>query len=260
VIHDAVLAACDDADGLHDGLISEPRQCKFDPKVLACKTEDNSTCLTGPQVEAARKIMGSARNPRTGTELFPGMMPGTELAWQVLAGGPEPSANAVTLFKYVVFNNPDWNWQTFDFDHDVATSDKVELIQPLDPNLREFARHGKLILYHGWADGNVAPLSTVNYYNSVTRILGGASNVVRLFMSPGMAHCGGGEGPNSFDAVSALEQWVEHGKAPDQIIASHRGADGKVDRTRPLCPYPQIARYKGTGSIDDAANFVCKAP
>ena len=132
-----------------------------------------------------------------------------------------------------------------------------------DPNMKAFFSHGgKLLLYHGWSDPNVPTLNTIKYYNSVVDAMGGAakaSNNVRLFLEPGMGHCGGGEGPNVFDKVGALERWVEQGKAPDGLNASH-STDGKVDRTRPLCPYPQVAKYKGTGSIDEAANFVCLAP
>jgi feruloyl esterase len=119
-----------------------------------------------------------------------------------------------------------------------------------------------LLQYHGWSDPQISALNSVEYYKRVVAALGGAGKVsgsYRLFMAPGMAHCGGGEGPNDFDKVAPLEQWVEKGKAPELIIASH-STDGKVDRTRPLCPYPQVARFAGSGSTDDAANFVCKAP
>ncbi len=132
-----------------------------------------------------------------------------------------------------------------------------------DPNMKPFFSHGgKLLLYHGWSDPNVPTLNTIKYYKSVVEAMGGAANAsksVRLFLEPGMGHCGGGEGPNVFDKVAALEQWVEHGKAPETMNASH-SSNGKVDRTRPLCPYPQVAKYKGTGSIDDAANFSCGVP
>jgi feruloyl esterase len=132
-----------------------------------------------------------------------------------------------------------------------------------DPNMKAFFSHGgKLLLYHGWSDNQVPTLNTIKYYNSVVENMGGAANAsknIRLFLEPGMGHCRGGEGPNEFDKMGALEQWVEQGKAPERLTASH-ATDGKVDRTRPLCPYPQLAKYKGTGSIDDAANFVCSAP
>jgi feruloyl esterase len=122
-------------------------------------------------------------------------------------------------------------------------------------------RGGKQIQYHGWSDPQISPGNSTQYYSRVLEVLGGAvriQNSYRLFLAPGMAHCGGGEGPNSFDMVGALEQWVEHGKAPDRIIAAH-STNGIVDRTRQLCPYPQVAVYKGEGSKDEAANFACKA-
>jgi feruloyl esterase len=263
VIHQAVLNACDLLDGVKDGLIENPAQCKFDPRVLQCKAEDGPSCLTESQVEAARKIYTPATNPRTGKELFPSLVPGTELGWGVQAAGPDPSANIFDHFKYVVFKDPNWDWRTFDFDKGIDRAEQPEnsLMNATDPNLKEFFGHnGKLLVYHGWADTNVATLNTIRYYNSVVDAMGGASktsNNIRLFLEPGMGHCSGGEGPNVFDKVSALEQWVEKGKAPDQILASH-SSNGQVDRTRPLCPYPQVAQYKGSGSIDDAANFVCK--
>ena len=265
IIHQAALGACDAHDGLKDGLIDDPTKCNFDPKVLLCKAADGAECLTAPQVEAANKMYSPAINPRTGQQLFSSFVPGTELGWGVQAQGPEPSANIYDQYRYVVFKDPNWDWKTFNFDSDVVRGDLPEnlVMNATDPNMKAFFAHGgKLLLYHGWSDTNVPTLNTLKYYKSVLDTVGGAgkaSDSVRLFLEPGMGHCGGGEGPNVFDKVSALEQWVEHGKAPDQLIASH-SIDGKVDRTRPLCPYPQVAKYKGTGSIDDAANFVCRAP
>src|SRR5437016_3622092 len=262
-IHQAVLNACDATDGVKDGLIEDPRQCKFDPKVLQCTGADNASCLTAPQVKAAQQIYSPAKHPRTGQELFNSLVPGTELGWGVQAAGPDPSANIYDQFRYVVYKDPNWNWRTFDWDKGIELSEKPEnlVMNATDPNLKQFFAHnGKLLLYHGWADTNVPTLNTIKYYDSVLKTMGGpskTSNNVRLFLEPGMGHCGGGEGPNVFDKVATLEQWVEKGKAPEQIIASH-SASGKVDRTRPLCPYPQVAQYKGSSSIDDAANFVCK--
>ena len=270
VIHQAAIEACDLKDGVKDGLIEDPTRCKFDPKVLLCKNGDGPSCLTAPQVEAAKKIYSSATNPRTGAVLFSSMVPGSELGWGVQAAGPEPSANIYDHFKYVVFKNPAWDWRTFDFDKGVALAEQPDnaVMNATDPSLKAFFAHnGKLLIYHGWADTNVPPLNTIKYYNSVLDTMGGASrsskdvtsNNIRLFMEPGMGHCGGGEGPNVFDKVGTLEQWVEQNKAPEKIIASH-STNGKVDRTRPLCPYPQVAKYKGSGSIDDAANFACRMP
>ena len=265
VVHQAALAACDARDGLKDGLIDDPTRCSFDPGVLLCKAEDGPSCLTAPQVEAAKRIYSPARNPRSGKELFSSFVPGTELGWGIQALGPEPSANIYDQYKYVVFKDPNWDWKTFNFDSDVERGNRPEnlIMNATDPDMKAFFSHGgKLLLYHGWSDPNVPTLNTIKYYRSVVEVMGGpvkASSSVRLFLEPGMGHCGGGEGPNVFDKVGALEQWVEHRKPPDTMIASHV-KDGKVDRTRPLCPYPQVAKYKGTGSIDDAANFACAAP
>ena len=262
LIHDAALEACDARDAVKDGVIENPVQCKFDPSVLQCKAGDTATCLTSAQVETARKIYGPVTNPRTKEVIFPGLMPGSEMAWAGLAG-PQPFPIPADQFKYVVFKDPSWDYKKLNFDSDVALADKTDsgLINAIDPNLKAFFGHGgKLLQYHGWNDQLIPPLNSVNYYKSVEKAMGGASKIkdnYRLFMVPGMTHCAGGEGPSNFDAVKALEEWVEKGKAPEQIVASHM-TNGNADRTRPLCPYPQVAVYKGSGSTDDAANFVCK--
>jgi len=265
VIHEAALAACDAGDGLKDGLIDDPRQCRIDPAVLLCKEGDGPSCLSAPQVAAVKQIYSTAVNPRTRKELFASFVPGSELGWGVQAAGPEPSANIYDQYRYVVFRDPNWDWKTFDFDKDVVKGDLPEnlIMNATDPDMQKFfSRGGKLILYHGWSDSQVPPVNTIKYYDQVVAHIGGAAKAsehVRLFMAPGMGHCAGGEGPNAFDKVKALEDWVERGKAPARFEASH-SANGRVDRTRPLCPYPQVARYSGSGSSDDAANFVCKAP
>lgn len=266
-IHQAVLNACDALDGLKDGLITDPTKCHFDPQTIACKGADTPQCLTAPQIETVKKILAPSRNPRTGEEIYPGLEPGSELGWATLAG-PEPFPATTDHFKYVVFKDPNWDWKTLNFDSDVALADKIdnETINATDVNLRPFfSRNGKLLLYHGWEDQNVAPQATINYYKRVVDTLGGESKTadsVRLFMVPGMAHCGGGEGPNQFDMMSAMAVWREKGQTPERIIATRKidgtKTDGNVVRTRPLCAYPQVARYKGTGSIDDAGNFVCE--
>lgn len=262
MIHKAVLDACDSLDGLKDGLIGDPRLCHFDPKVLACKGGDQPSCLTAPQVETAQRIYSAAKDPRTGQEIYPGLEPGSELGWAIHAG-PQPSSYAIDGFRYVTFKNPDWDYRTLNLDSDVAFAENVDngATSAMDPNLKEFFGHGgKLLMYHGWSDPNIAPLNSINYYQSVLKTIGvAADNSIRLFLFPGMGHCGGGEGPNTFDAMGTLTQWFEKGQAPGEVIATHR-ANGVADRTRPICAYPQIARYKGGGSIDDAANFVCKAP
>ena len=263
-IHRAVLNACDALDGVEDGLIGDPARCRFDPQVLACQKDDGRECLTARQIETVRTLMRPAKTSR-GEEVFPGYAPGSELGWPAVVGGPEPAALTIDHYKYVVFKDAAWDWRTFDIDRDVAVADKVDggTINAVNPNIQPFTGHGgKLLLYHGWADQLVAPGTSINYYNSVVKALGGASKAaasVRLFMAPGMGHCSGGEGPNTFDVVSALERWVEQGLPPDKIVASH-ATNGVVDRTRPLCPYPQVAVYTGNGSTDDANSFACRAP
>jgi len=263
LVHSAVLQACDAHDGVKDGLLEDPTSCHFDPKALLCKGADSSSCLTAAQVDAVRKIYSPATNPRTGQVLFPSLVPGSELGWGVLGAGPDPSMPILDQAQYVVYQDPNWNWRTFDFDKDVERFNQPEylVMNATDPNLRSFFGHnGKLLLYHGWSDPNITPLTTIQYYKSVVDTMGGTaqvSNNVRLFLEPGMGHCGGGEGPSVFDKVGALEQWVEKSKAPDTMIASHL-TNGAVDRTRPLCPYPQVAQYTGKGSTDDAKNFVCR--
>jgi feruloyl esterase len=260
-IHRAALDACDARDGLKDGLISEPLRCRFDPAVLACTGTDTPDCLTPAQLGAAKKIYAGVKHPKTGVEVFPGLEAGSELSWGGPAGGPVPLAVAGDLFKYVVFQNPNWDFRTFDLARDYAAVHAVDnlALSPTSADLTPFAaRGGKLLVYHGWADMNVAPRSSVAYYDRLVTTMGqgGVDGAVRFFFAPGMAHCGGGDGPNVFDALTPLEQWREQGIAPKAIVASH-ATNGTVDRTRPLCPYPQVARYTGTGSIDQAANFVC---
>ena len=263
VLHKAVLAACDVLDGVRDGVLENPKRCHFDPKVLLCKDTNGTDCLTASQVDAARKIYAGPKNPRTGEQVFPVLEPGSENGWNFFARGGEPPIVA-SHFKYLVFKNPNWDFRTLNFDSDVALADKLDngVISATDSNLKEFfAEGGKMLLYHGWNDGAIAPQNTVNYYNSVVAAMGGPDKVqdsMRLFMAPGMDHCYGGDGPFDIDTVAALEQWVEKGKAPDRIAAAHLPKDSaKPDRTRPLCPYPQVAKYKGSGSTDDASNFVC---
>jgi feruloyl esterase len=264
MIHKAVMDQCDAMDGVVDGVLENPRLCHWDPVSILCKGEDGPNCLTAPQVTALTKLYAPTRIPKTGEILFPGMERGTELAMGGLIGN-EPHLTATDLFTYVVFNNPNWDQMTLNLDTDVALADKIDAVVSVsatNPDLKPlFAHNGKMIMYHGFSDQLVMPGNSINYYNSVVEKSGGldkTTNSIRLFMVPGMGHCAGGEGPNQFDMVTALDQWVEKGKAPERIIAS-RITDGKVTRTRPLCPYPQVAKYKGTGSTDDEANFVCQA-
>jgi feruloyl esterase len=261
-IHESVLKACDRLDGVEDGVIEDPTACRFDAKTIECKSGDAPDCLTASQVEAAQKIYSWSINPRTGKPLFPGLYPGSEMGWATW-GGSRPLSIAYDYFRYVLFADANWNFQSLNFDGDIERAEKQDRakLDATDPNLTPFfARGGRLIQYHGWGDPQISPGSSIEYYKSVLEKLGGESKTrdsYRLFMVPGMAHCGGGDGTSSFDMLTPLRTWVETKKAPDRIEAS-RVRSGKTERTRPLCPYPQKAVYKGSGSTDDAVNFVCK--
>ena len=255
VLHDAVLNACDTLDGAKDGVLENPLACTFDPGVLACKQgSDPASCLSAPQVEAVRKIYVGASNTKTGEKVFAGLERGSELGWS-----PVPVGYAVDYFKYIVFKDPSWDPKSLNFDSHLAESTKPAnaVFDANDSNLNRFTgRGGKLIMYQGWAEPGIPPGNIVTYYGNVQKQTKNAADGVRLFMVPGMGHCGGGNGASTFDMAAALDAWRDGGKAPEQVNAS-RVRDGKVDRTRPLCAWPKIARYKGTGSIDDAASFTC---
>jgi feruloyl esterase len=272
LVHDAVLNACDGLDGARDGILENPLVCQFDPQVLTCREGSRASCLTPPQVAAVKKIYAGPSNPRTGEQIFPGFERGSELGWS--AG---PVGLAADYFKFIVFKDPDWDPKTLDFDAHVALVASRADYQPLDArtaDLSAFANGGgKLLMYQGWAENGIPPRNVVNYYSDVKARTAKAADAVRLFMVAGMGHCGGGDGATTFDMVAALDQWVTSGKAPAVIPASRvrpstnaqgvpsgvDGRDGKADRTRPLCAYPQFAVYKGKGSIDDAASFECRA-
>jgi feruloyl esterase len=263
-IHRAVLEACDAKDGVKDDVLENPRACTWDPKVIECKAgTDDASCLTPAQVVAARALYQPVKNAKTGKLIFSGLELGSEMGWSTF-GGQQPFGIGTQMFQFMVFKNPSWDYKTLNYDSDMAAVEAVEkgTINAMDPNLKPFiSRGGKLIQYHGWADQQIPSGTSPEYYASVTQALGGADKVkdnYRLFMVPGMGHCGGGDGTASFDMLTALERWVEKKQAPDQIPAS-RVVEGRVDRTRPLCPYPQVASYKGAGNTDEASSFVCKA-
>ena len=261
-IHDAALRACDALDGVQDRVIENPKACKFDPQVLACKDGDSASCLTPAQVETARVMYKPLLNSRTKQEIFPGFEPGSELGWTTM-GSAQPFGLGTQMFQFMVFKQPEWDYKTLNFDQDMAAVDRIEQgnINAKQTDLSAFvARGGKMIQYHGWSDPQISPASSVEYYEAALKAAKSGKKLqdsYRLFMVPGMNHCGGGDGPASFDMLTALEQWVEKGKAPDSIPASHV-ANGAADRTRILCPYPQVASFKGSGDPNDAKNFVCK--
>ena len=259
VIHRAVLNACPS----HAGVLDDPLTCRFDPKALACRPGQTADCLTPPQVRAAERIYTPATNPRTGTVIFPPMERGSELVWKTLAGGPEPIQLANDYFRYVVFNDPKWDFRTLNFDGDVqrAMSADHGTLSATNPDLRPFFAHrGKLLQYHGWTDQQVMPENSIRYFEAVHAAVGDAAAASHvLYMVPGMNHCGGGDGPSHFDMLTAMEAWREHGIQPVTIPASHV-TDGTADRTRNLCAYPLISRYNGTGSESEASSYRCMTP
>jgi feruloyl esterase len=282
----AAVTACDGIDGVVDGLIEDPRACSFDPGVLQCAGADAATCLTAAQVDAVRKNYAGARNPRTGALVYPGVERGGEALWTFVLP-PTPGGIGLPFYRDLVFENPAWDMKTLDYDRDVAFGDAKmgPIINSTDPDLRDFsALGGKFIMYHGWSDQAINPRNSINYLQTVSDFLkdhdrrdrgrghGGkpekAGEFIRLFMLPSMPHCAGGPGVNTFDALTALERWVEQGIAPESIRASNAGlglgpnvmsaAPGTL--TRPLCAYPKVARWTGSGSTSDAANFRCVNP
>jgi feruloyl esterase len=256
LLHDGVLQACDGLDGAKDGVLENPRACTFDPGVLVCREgSDPGACLAPPQVEAVRKIYAGASNPRTGEPIFPGLERGSELGWS-----PAPVGYAVDYFKHVVFKDPNWDPKALNFDSHVAEAAKAPnlIFDANEAMLTPFTkRGGKLLMYQGWAEPGIPPGNIVTYFGHAQANSENGRHAVRLFMVPGMGHCGGGDGASTFDMVAALDAWVVQGVAPERIPAS-RVRNGQTDRTRPLCAWPQTASYTGTGSLDDAKNFVCK--
>ncbi|HEX7339296.1 MAG TPA: tannase/feruloyl esterase family alpha/beta hydrolase [Rhodanobacteraceae bacterium] len=284
LIHRVVLRQCDAADGVKDGLLENPLACDFHPEELLCKGRDKTKCLTPQEVATAEAIYRGPRNPRTGAVIYPGFVPGSEAApgftgalanaygWRMIQGRLA-IGYAIPLLKNMVFGK-DWNWKTFDWDHDVVRVEKAVHadIDATDPDLRAFRAHdGKLVMIQGWGDPYNAPTLPITYRARVidvfaannhgkTRARAIVDGFFRLFMAPGMGHCMGGPGPSRTEALAAVRAWVEKGKAPARLVA-HRftfpGQAAMPTMSRPLCPYPQVARWTGNGSTAEAANFVC---
>jgi len=257
----ATLAACDGDDGVVDGLLTSPRACTFDVAELQCRAGDAADCLTAPQVASMKRALAPATTS-AGQVVFPGKDPGSETGLGGLLGGQRPPAVSVGSFQ-VAYNDSAWDPLTFDLDRDLPVVDQQvgTLVNAVDPDLRAFkARGGKLLLYHGWNDTAISAGNSIDYYESVLAEMGPEQDEwIRLFMAPGMGHCGGGVGPDQANWMAVLERWRESNQAPDRIEAV-RVIGTRVDMTRPLCPYPQVSTYTGIGSTNDAANFVCRAP
>jgi feruloyl esterase len=261
MVNRAVIAACDAKDGVKDGLLNDPRTCSFDVATLQCKADDAENCLTAPQVASMKRAYAGAKTSG-GQLVFPGKDPGSETGWGSFLNVQQAPGISVGSYQ-VAYNDPNWDARTFDLDRDLkVVEEKVgAIVDAVNPDLRAFkARGGKLLMYHGWNDTAISAGNAVNYYSSVLDKMGQKQDDwIRLFMAPGMQHCGGGPGPSQVNWMGVLERWRESGKAPNRIEAS-RVTNNRVDMTRPLCPYPQVASYTGVGSTNDAANFVCKAP
>ena len=281
LLNNAVVAACDAADGVTDGVIDDPRACAFDPATLQCPGADAANCLTAVQVAAARRVYGGARQP-DGTVIFPAYTRGSELGWSPLYSTPNAAGGSgFDFFRYTIFQTPAFDNRNFDFAADYDRARAVRIAGQPAPSvfnatadLAAFrARGGKLIIYHGLADQQITPYSSIDYYNRVVAAQGQANTdgFLRMFLMPGMGHCAGGPGPQfiggntgrapvaeaAHDVVRALDKWSTDGTAPATLIAS-RVTGTAVTRTRPLCAWPKTAVYKGSGSTDDAANFQCQ--
>jgi hypothetical protein len=259
-VYQAVVAACDADDGVRDGIVSAPQRCGFDPAAMQCKAGDAPDCLTAPQVAAFRGMYEGARHPRTGKPIVPGFPRGSEGTMWLIAGGPLYSW-VPSFLRSVVFQDPDWDPASFDYDRDLERARQAaggQLDIPPAGARAFLARGGKLLLSHGTADGLIPPGNTVNFHEALQASVGKGRANERLFLVPGMSHCAGGAGPHVFDVLSVLDQWVETNKAPERIIASN--PPGATPRTRPLCPYPREAQYRGEGSTDEAASFRCAMP
>lgn len=268
------VEACDALDGVTDGVINDPRQCTtqhFDVASLQCTAGDGPDCLTTEQVDAAQKIYQGPRNPRTGAQIYPGWPVGSESGWSGYMGTDEPVR--ADFWRLWVFNDENWDWWSFDFDKDLeyAYTQIAPLVDQTSTDLSAFkANGGKMIVYHGWNDPVVSTYDSISYFDKVRDAQGSRAAMdefYRMFLIPGMGHCGGGPGVTNLrsaltspapdtDILAALDRWVEAGTAPDDLVATGNG-EGEAVPTRPLCAYPTQAVYSGSGSPDDAASYTC---
>ena len=286
----AVLAACDAKDGVKDGILNDPTKCGFDPATIVCRGAETNECLTAPQAASLKRIYAGTRNG-DGIAIYPGYEPGGEEGpngWDGWITGDKAGQSAGVLFsthflRNMVFSDAKWTYKGTNLatSLDAADSKMAGTLNSTNADLKPFQAHGgKLIMYHGWSDAAIPPLNAVGYFGNVEKAMGGAETVgefMRLYMAPGMQHCSGGPGPSSFgqfaelapgddqhDMFSALVDWVEKGAAPGPIVAAKYGkggpAKGEIEMTRPLCPYPQQAKWDGTGDSKNAASFACVTP
>jgi feruloyl esterase len=274
MLAERVYAKCDAADGLKDGLIDDPRRCDFQASrdLPVCAAADAPDCFTPAQIQVLETVYSdlvlngkraAPAYPKGGEAIGPNGQSGWA-GWIFRDGQISQSALfAESALRYMVFPQPDpaYDMTRFNLEKDAHRFEPLgKLISALDPDLSRFRqRGGKILMYFGWADPALNPLTGVEYYENVTRTMGPSTHdFFHLYMMPGVFHCGGGVGPACFDPLARVIPWVEQGKAPEAIVAT-QVEKGQVVRSRPLCPYPQVARYQGSGSVDDAANFRCVA-
>jgi feruloyl esterase len=264
LLNEAAIAACDGADGVRDRTVNDPATCRFDPGVLSCTaTATKTNCLTPRQVALARQVYSGIRDPQSGEQIFPGLPPTSEPDWLPPPFVAATESIGANYFRQVLHRDTNTDPSRVDLDADVARARKDDAVVSItDPDLQTFVQHGrKLLLWHGGSDGAIPVENTINYYNQVMAKTGGGqpSNQIRFFIAPGVQHCGGGEGAWQADLLSVIDQWVESGTAPERIVGQ-RPLQGGGTRTRPWCPYPQVATFNGQGHSDAASSFVCKAP
>jgi feruloyl esterase len=266
-------------------VIGDPPGCHFDPAALSCKDGDSDACLTAPQVAALRALYAGPRDSHRRL-IFPGYLPGAEEGeggWGPWITGAAPGksllfAFGVGYFSNMVYEKRDWDYRSANVEQALAAAEEktARSMNATDANLSPFAaRGGKLVVYHGWNDPAISALSAIDYYDSVLGRMGRQETeaFLRLYLVPGMQHCFGGAGPSSFgqngegprddprrNVMLAVERWVEAGTAPDALVAAKRASDdpaSAVQASRPICPHPQVVKYKGQGDPNDAASFTC---
>ena len=259
LLHEAVLAACEADGGVEHGFLNDPAACAFDPQSLQCAGGDDAACLTPDHVRSVEDVYAGVYSGN-GELIYPGHAKGFELGWRIPAEGTQPTPLQADATRYLVYGDPDWDWRGFDLERDLAlVRERAGYVEALETDLSEFkARGGKLLFYHGWNDPGPSPLNTIDYYNDVLATMGADQEEwLRLYLMPGMGHCRGGVGPDQADFLGAIEAWVEEGVAPERITAS-RVREGRVEMTRPLCPYPEVAVWDGEGDPHEAASFACR--
>ena len=277
LVNRAAVKQCDALDGVTDGVISNPRQCHFAPSQLLCREGQTSECLTDRQIRAMGRMYAGARRRDTGQTIYPGWPIGSEApegagGWQAYWANPARAVEPqrVDYFRYWIFNDPGWNWWSFDWGKgvDTARARMAPLVDAVSPDLSIFARRGgKIILYQGWADPVVSAPDTIAYYQRMAASTPHAAAFSSLYLVPGMGHCTGGPGATDFSSGAdangnialALQAWVEKGAKPGSILAVHHPSrPGLASFSRPLCPWPQRTHYSGSGDSADAVNFACR--